>query len=274
MSRFLFLTLALAVALTAGCHDRGQRGGPAGSKPDAARKQAESLAVNGFLGAAKQQAESFNISARIRNGETVPPRVPPHEVSPPSAPSLIDLPQPKALPRPGAPPIIRERVVSSISQVNEDDADKEAIIAAQDLIERRLAELDPPVRYRPSANEVEKEFLRRDSKTVTQLRYATDKRAELMRKSLKEAYDLSPEEIGRRVDVEYDVEITADQVRHLRTRDRVGDMLRVFGAVAVVALAGFLFLRADEWTKGYLTHWLAMAAVLLAGGAAAALYFV
>ena len=91
---------------------------------------------------------------------------------------------------------------------------------------------------------------------------------------LKEQLHLSPEEIDRRVNVEYDVEVTADQVRHLRTRDRLGDTLRVFGGLSVIALAGFLFLRADEWTKGYLTRWLAMAAVLLAGGTAAALYFV
>ena len=126
----------------------------------------------------------------------------------------------------------------------------------------------------PAPNEVEKEFLRRDSRTMTHLRDATGPRAEAMRKSLKDGLGLSPEEIGRHVDIEYDVEVTADQVRHLRTRDRVGDTLRVFGAFAAVALAGFLFLRADEWTKGYLTRWLAMGAVLLAGGAAAALYFV
>ena len=79
---------------------------------------------------------------------------------------------------------------------------------------------------------------------------------------------------GNPVYVEYDVEVTADQVRELRTRDRVGSSLRIFGAIAAVALAGFLFLRLDEWTKGYLTRWLAIAAVLLAGGTAAALYFV
>ena len=70
------------------------------------------------------------------------------------------------------------------------------------------------------------------------------------------------------------MEVTADQVRALRTRDRVGGTLRVFGALAAISLAGFLFLRADEWTKGYLTRWLAVVAVLFAGGAAAALYLV
>jgi hypothetical protein len=274
MSRFLFLMLAMAVALSTGCRARvSSPGGAKGSKPEAARKQAEELAVSGVNGAANAQAEVF-IAAAVRNGTPIPPRTPPADSISSSSAATPDLPQPRALPRPGAPPIIRERVISEVPAATEADADKEAILAAQDLIERRLAELDPPVRYRPSLYEVQKEFLRRDSRTVTLLRDAKGPRAERVRKTLKEGFDLSPEEIDRRVDVEYDVEITADQVRHLRTRDRVGDTLRVFAALAAVALAGFLFLRADEWTKGYLTHWLAMGAVLFAGGAAAALYFV
>ena len=272
MIRFLLLVLAIVVGLTAGCRGRSTPGGARGTKPDAARKQAETLAVSGITGAANAQAQFF-IATTVRPGDPIPPRIPPADSITLSTPATPDLPQPKALPRPGAPPIIRERIVSAVPAANESDADKEAILAAQEIIERRLAELDPPVRYRPSLHEVEKEFLRRDSKTVTLLRDAKGPRAERVRKTLKEGFDLTPEEIGRRVDIEYDVEVTADQVRHLRTRDRVGDTLRVFGAIAAVALAGFLFLRADEWTKGYLTRWLAMGAVLLAGGAAAALSF-
>jgi hypothetical protein len=41
-----------------------------------------------------------------------------------------------------------------------------------------------------------------------------------------------------------------------------------------VALAGFLFLRFDDWTRGYLTSWLAFLAAGLAGGVAAALFLV
>lgn len=275
MSRFLFLLLGLSIALSTGCRARvSNPGGAKGSKPEAARKQAEELAVSAVTGAAEARAPFF-IATTVRNADQNSPQIPASTVISPSIRTTPDLPQPRALPRPGAPPIFRDRVISEVPAATEADADKEAILAAQELIERRLAELDPPVRYRPSLHEVEKEFLRRDSKTVTLLRDAKGPRAERMRKTLKEAYDdLTPEEIGRRIDVEYDVEVTADQVRHLRTRDRVGDTLRVFAALAAMALAGFLFLRADEWTKGYLTHWLAMGAVLLAGGAAAALYFV
>src|SRR5207237_10596346 len=74
--------------------------------------------------------------------------------------------------------------------------------------------------------------------------------------------------------VEYEVAVSAEQVRELRTQDRVLLGLKVFAGVAAAALAGFLFLRIDEWTKGYLTSWLAVAAVALAGGAAATLALV
>jgi hypothetical protein len=272
MSRFTFLLLAIVVALSAGCRGRGTPGGARGSKPEAARKQAESLAMSGVQGAA-EQATVF-IAANAPERDRDPTRTAPSLTLAPSTPATPDLPEPKALPRPGAPPIIRERIVSAVPAANEADAEKEAILAAQDYLERQFAELDPPVRYRPSPNEVEKEFLRRDSRTVRYLRDATGPRAEAMRKSLREGLGLSPDEINRRVDIEYDVEVTADQVRHLRSRDRISDSLRVLGAVTALALAGFLFLRADEWTKGYLTRWLAMGAVLFASGAAAALYFV
>jgi hypothetical protein len=271
VSRFFILLLVAVLGLSAGCRRVTPPGGASGSKPDAARKQAETLALDGITGAAEVQSTIF---VAAENRRSNPDRPVPLQTDTPSAASAPGAPQPKALPRPGPVPIIRERVVNGVPAASEADADREAILAAQEMIERRLAELDPPVKYRPSINEVEKEFLRRDSKSVTFLRDIKDGRAEDMRKTLREALGLSPEEIARRAYVEYDVEITADQVRHLRTRDRVGDTLRIFGALASVALAGFLFLRADEWTKGYLTRWLAMAAVLLAGGAAAALYFV
>jgi hypothetical protein len=271
MSRLLLLTLLPALGLLAGCQRATPPGGASGSRPDAARKQAEKLALNAVNGAAEAQAEVF-IAATTHNPN--PPALPKMVIVTPSISSVPELPEPKSPPRAGPPPIIRERVISAVPSANESDAEKEAITAACDIIQRRLAELDPPVKYRPSENEVKNEFLRRDSKSVILLRDMQGPRADAMRRVLKEQLGLSNEEIARRVDVEYDVEVTADQVRHLRTRDRLGDALRVFGAFSVVALAGFLFLRADEWTKGYLTRWLAMGAVLLAGGAAAALYFV
>src|SRR5262249_25883185 len=71
--------------------------------------------------------------------------------------------------------------------------------------------------------------------------------------------------------VEYEVTVSAEQVRELRSRERVFFGVKVLAGIAAAALAGFLFLRADEWTKGYLTRWLAVAAFAPAGGVAATL---
>jgi hypothetical protein len=293
MNRLSLVLLIAVLGLAAGCRRVTPPGGASGSRAQAARKHAETLAVSAVNGAAEAEARANPALAHGGGGvlgrvfAIVPqgaasqpiakPQTPPEQkliiLSPPT-PSIVGELQPKAPPRAGPSPIIHARVSSSVSAANEAEAEEEAINAARDLVEKKLAELDPPVKYHPSANEVKNEFLRRDSRTVTTLKEAKGPRAEAMRKVLKDQLRLSADEIDRRVDVEYDVEVTADQVRHLRTRDRLGDMLRVFGGLSVMALAGFLFLRADEWTKGYLTRWLAMAAFLLAGGTAAALYFV
>jgi hypothetical protein len=294
MNRLSLILLIVVLGLAVGCRRINPPGGASGSRAEAARKKAESLAIAAVDGAAEAEARSNPAFAHggsglfsravaivpqgaasqpISKASTPPERKTIIESPPPTASIVIEL-QPKAPPRAGPSPIIHARVSSFVPAANESEADEEAINAARDLVEKKLAELDPPVKYRPSANEVKNEFLRRDSRSVTTLKETTGPRAEAMRRVLKEQLHLSPEEIDRRVNVEYDVEVTADQVRHLRTRDRLGDTLRVFGGLSVIALAGFLFLRADEWTKGYLTRWLAMAAVLLAGGTAAALYFV
>jgi len=287
MPRLLFVWLIVVAALgTVGCRARTPPpGGAQGSKPDQARKQAESLATNVVAGAAEAQARANPSLARRGGGGFVgqavalgtsvavsktgtnvsPPRpAPGPDPATPAASQagVNEAPPTKSLPRPGPPPVIQERVASTLPYLNEAEAEEDAVNAACDLIQRRLAELDPPVRYRPTANEAKNEFLRRDSRATRQ-----------PNKAEQEFYNNSGSP-GIRTYVEFDVEVTADQVRELRTRDRVGQAFRVLGGLTAVALAAFLFLRLDEWTKGYLTRWLAVAAVLLAGGAAAALYFV
>lgn len=277
MLRLVAIAGFLAALGAAGCHRAPAPGGAAGSKPDAARKQAETLALNAVQAAADAQLRAnpaLAEGAGLRGGRgtirssvqvaanTTPPLNPNAAPSATGSQTTIITLEPKAAPRPGPAPIVKERVISTLAYPNEADAEKDAINAACDLVQQRFAELDPPLRYRPTPNEMLNEFLRRDSRTVRPLDAA------------ERDFFASKGITGNLVRVEYDVEVSANQVRALRTRERVSATLRVFGALTAVALAGFLFLRADEWTKGYLTRWLAAAAVLLAGGAAAALYFV
>jgi hypothetical protein len=160
------------------------------------------------------------------------------------------------------PAVVRERIKSTIPYSTEAEAEDDALTLAAELVEQKLASLDPPVKHKPSVGEVKAEFVRKDSRTV--------RPPDAEEKETFARYGVG----GNLVYVEYDVEITADQIRELRSQERVSAGIRVLGMIVAVALAGFLFLRADEWTKGYLTRWLAIAAVVLAGGAAAALVFV
>ena len=173
-------------------------GGASGSRAEAARKKAESLAIAAVDGAAEAEARSNPAFAHggsglfsraiaivpqgaasqpISNASTPPERKAIIESPPPTASIVIEL-QPKAPPRAGPSPIIHARVSSFVPAANESEADEEAINAARDLVEKKLAELDPPVKYRPSANEVKNEFLRRDSRSVTTLKETTGPRAE------------------------------------------------------------------------------------------------
>jgi hypothetical protein len=169
--------------------------------------------------------------------------------------------------RPGSPAIIRERVSSANLHLSDAEIEEDAFANAQNVIEQRLAELDPPLKYRPSLNEVKTEYIRKDSRS-------TRPPSEAVKEVYKNEFANEKIDPDKLKYVEYDVEVTADQIRDLRTRDRITLAFRVFAGLTCVAMACFLFLRADEWTKGYLTHWLAFAAVALAGGAAAALFLV
>jgi hypothetical protein len=262
-------------------------GGSTSSKAAKARTDAEELALRGVTGGAAAQAgaepeqkvrhqSKFNVEigkaapGGLVTGGTHPvalPGVPsPADTkSPaPAPPALVAKgpPGPKSTPRSGW--VIRERVVSPLSPT-EAEAEEEALALACEVVKQKLAALDPPVPHKPSLGEVKGEFLRKDSRVV--------RPPDAAEKERLKPY-LSAEHLANLVYVEYDVEVTAEQVRELRAQERVSIGLRVVGMLLAVALAGFLFLRADEWTKGYLTRWLALGAVTLAGGAAAALFFV
>jgi len=273
--------IGLCVALS-GCNSQPSApiGGSSSSKADKARKDAEALAVNSVIAGAEAQAKAVPALAKNRDvpiNVTIGPNEPatamsakppvpgtaaPKAGTPAPAPELVAAkgpPSPKSPQRPGT--IARERVVSTIPYPTEAEAEEDALTLAREVVERKLAALDPPVRYKPSVGEIT-EFVRKDSRTV---RPPTAEEKETF-----DRYGVT----GNLVYVEYDVEVTADQVRELRAQERVSAGMRILGMLVAGSLAGFLFLRADEWTKGYLTRWLAFAAVLLAGGVAAALIFV
>lgn len=238
-------------------------GGSTSSKAVQARQQAEKAVMAGA------RASAVYVAAVPDRGHTTPtatntpappapaavPHAPAASVAP-VVPAMTSRPAPPA--RPIDEPVIREKVESELPHPTEADAEKDALEQVCRRLTEKLAELDPPVRFHPTPAEA-KAFIRKDSRRVRQL--TTEQREAA---GFKE----------NRMYVDYEIAVSADQVRELRGRERVGLGLKVLAGFAVAALAGFLFLRADEWTKGYLTSWLAVAAFALAGGVAATLAFV
>ncbi len=242
-------------------------GGATGSKAEEARREAEKLAIDSVNGGATAQAETLPQLAvnRTWKDRVLGKPVLPKDGKPPPPPVALEPvvklpPGPKTAPRSGS--LMHQRVVSTVPYATQAEAEEDVLELARELVEKRLAELDPPVRYKLSGNEVRTEFLRKDSRDVRE--------PDAAEKETLAQYGVT----GKLEYVAYDVEVTADQVRELRAQERVAGGLRILGMLVAAALAGFLFLRADEWTRGYLTSWLALGAVALAGGAAAALLFV
>ena len=292
--------LALAVAGAGGCKRATlEAGGANTSKAKEARKQAEVYAAEAVQGAVAAEVDAHPEMAKKKGGgwlaglnpfrkSPAPVSAPPPQIvqaapqSPtvpvltpitPAAPPTLPKPTPPSRPviaqrqaastaRPSGAVVIRERVVSDIPYPTEAEAEKATLEQAGEQISQKLRELDPPIEYRPSAAVVKNDYLRADTRVV---RSPTEREKELI---ISSGYH--PD----RMYVEYTVEITADQIRELRIQERVGSALRLFGAVMAIALAGFLFLRLDEWSKGYLTSWLAVIAVALVGGAGIALILV
>lgn len=265
----------LALGLAAGCHPAPKPpGGSHVSRAEQGRKQAESLALNVATGVVTAQARAIpelSRSGAIPSGQYIAatPNRPTQSqtIGPlPSPPELVavhdSIPIMPPAVRPAYTAVITARVSSSIPYATEAEAEQDALANARTTIIRELAELDPPVHYTPTLNEVRNEFIRKDSRSV---KVPTEAEREEFKKNGVDA---------NRVYVEYDLQVTSDQVREMRTRDRVAITLRVMFGAAFAALAVFVFLRLDEWTKGYLTRWLACAAVVLVGGTVAALYFV
>jgi hypothetical protein len=271
--------LALVAALAAcaaliGCARSGPRdGGATGAKADKARSAAEELALGGVNGAANAQAKALPEVARQRDltwlggrvsidRKTWRPSVGSGKgaaTAPSDSKAAAERPRPPLLPpRPGSPVVLSEKVASTLPYPTEEEAEADALEQACAAVERKLGELDPPIRYKPSVDEARAAFVRADSRAL--------RHPNANEKAALEHAGVTAELVY----VDYVVEVTADQVRELRSRQRLAPVVRLFGGLLAVALSAFLFLRADQWTGGARRVWLALAAVALAAGGVAA----
>lgn len=174
----------------------------------------------------------------------VTPAPPPPKPAPPPPP-----PAPPAAPAPVSGDRIREVVRSELPYSSIAKADEDAIEQAQKKLVEKLPSLG--VRQKPPLSAVREQYVNKESRVV---RKPTDAEQAIIDKAGMTDPNL--------VYVEYTVEMSEPQIRQLRMFDRIVDALRVAAGVFVVALAGFLFLRADDYSRGYLTSWLGLLAGL------------
>lgn len=289
VARPLALAAVVAVLAAAGCGGGRQpaAGGSNSPKAQETRKLAESYALAASVGAAtaevaahpemKKQSAWEKGMAWVRDhipgskvSTPVPPAAPPAAPAPPAPPppTVVQVvrvevaPTPAPVPPPSGSVLVRERVASEIPQPTEAEAEEAAVEIAAKRLSEAFAKLDPPLDYHPSPAAVKTDFLKRGSRHV---RPPTDaEKAALVQAGY------APD---RGVYVEYTLEASAEQVREIRGRERVAATLKAFGLLALAAGIGFVFLRVDAWSQGYLTSWLAFIAAALAGGAVAAYVF-
>lgn len=259
--------VAAALFASAGCGDgRPAAGGARGPRADRARDEAQMLVVNAVKESARVTAKGTSVV--VPDGGTVtvdrpaPPPPPPAPRVEPPRPAQIYPATPPPARTPGPDVAIRVRVQSSVPYPTEAEAEEDAVNQAREVLAARLAALANPVARGPSASAVRAEHIVKDSKRVTPV-------SEDMKEALAKA-GLS----GDRVYVEYEVRVTEDQVRAMRSHGRVLDALRVLGGLTALALAAFAFLRLDDWSKGYLTSWLGVGAAVLVAGAVAFAFLV
>lgn len=141
-------------------------------------------------------------------------------------------------------------IKSDKPHADHDRALEDALQVAQVEIMKALQQLNPPVVAKPSLSTIRSEYLRRDS--VKEVSPSEAVKAEWKEKKL-----------DAKMWVTVDVELSEEQVQKLRAGERVGTAFQ-YGAVLFAALlAVYGFLRLDTWSKGYLTSWLAIGAVVL-----------
>ena len=238
-----------------GCKRQPAVGGASNPRAEAARRECETTTINGLIGAAAVLRQGSSAAANPPQKPTLTIALPTTASIPSPAPA-----QPKHDPL-GSAYVLREWVHSEVPYPTEAEADEDALNRARARVIQELAELELPARIAPTIAQVKSDFIRPGSRH-------TREPSPAQRKEL-DANGYS----GNRIYVEYEVQMTGEQVRELRSVDRSWACLRIVGGFSAVALAVFGFLRIDERTKGYLTSWLALIAMGLAGGAAAVLAF-
>lgn len=181
-----------------------------------------------------------------------PPAPPeqPAESKPPELPALPLTVREKSIAARGAglqPAIKLTAIKSRNPHPTKEQALADALTVARTELMRQLDQLEPPIHTRPSMVTMRSNYLKGEPREVV----PTEDEKQAIRKE------------GQNSNVrwiEIDLELTEDHVQRLRSAERVTDAFRVAAMLFALVAALYGFLRLDQWTKGYLTMWLGLAA--------------
>lgn len=153
--------------------------------------------------------------------------------------------------------IIRSWTVSAMGETAE-DAEQAALEKAQDEVILYLRQQNPPVEWTPSLDYI---------------------RARLVKERNEEPIDKPIELAGMvhkvRLNLEMDNQTASEilnQDRQLHVTQRMTMLAKVLGGILAVLIVLASYLRLEEWSKGYYTRWLRVAAIGCLGAAGAALW--
>jgi hypothetical protein len=143
---------------------------------------------------------------------------------------------------------------------NKTDAIEEALVKAQEKVTAYLRGQNPPVEWTPSLPYIQTHLVKTQPWK-------------------EETKDF--DQIGRMYRVQLEVEVTPSDLtkmvhwgREFRVHQRMFILAKVLAGLVVLLAAVSGYLRLDEYTKGYYTGWLRLAAVALVGAAGAGLVLI
>jgi hypothetical protein len=244
----LVVGVMAAVAVSSATYQRRQAPAPAPRPQPMGRMSAERMQEYAADSGIVAGAEAAQQALATRGGRAVPVN------------AVVSLPAESPPDRSGS--VIRLRVRSEAPHATREKALADALILARLEITKRLGLLESPVWIAPSLEAVRNQYLRPES-----VRYepvSQEARADLI------ANQLDPNQWYATVDVQ----VSEEQIRHLRAGQRLDSAWGVGMVSLVVVAALFGFLRLDAWTRGYLTTGLALSMAAVAGGAVALLFLV
>lgn len=135
---------------------------------------------------------------------------------------------------------------------NDPRARAECLEHARELLALHLARQKPPILRVPSSEWIDEHLVR--STEPGESRYFSEFRED-------------------RYPLRLEIEMTADQLRHLRGEQRMIDAGKFVAGLFVCACLFSLFLRLDHWSRGYLTVPLVVGLLVGLGGVAIGVYF-